>query len=92
MKIKTSVEKVPRSPKNKEQRHKAFSKEDLTEAVKKAFEWTKGRIDARFLWSDCGVHRFRANCWDDVMIQHSEFVYVIEEDNKLTVKRETYDR
>lgn len=87
MKIKTSVEKAPRSPKNKEQRHKTFSKEDLTEAVKKAFEETEGRIDPKYLWTDSGVHRFRVNCWDSTTIQYSEFVHVIEEDNKLTVKR-----
>ncbi len=87
MKIKTDGKKASVTPENKEQRHKAFSKEDLTEAVKKAFEGTEGRIDPKYLWTDSGVHRFRVNNWNDTEMESSEFVHVIEENGELVVRR-----
>lgn len=87
MKIKTDTKKASEATKKREQRHKTFSKEDLIEAVKKAFKGTKGRIDPKYLWTDSGVHRFRVNNWSSVTIESSEFVHVIEENGKLTVRK-----
>lgn len=64
-----------------------FTKDELIGAVKKAFREIKGRIDPRYLWSDVGGHRFRVNCWASERIEYSEFVRVIEEGGKLTVRR-----
>lgn len=87
--MNTKLKEAPKSPKKAEQAQKGeFIREDLMEAIRKAFKETKGRIDARFLWTTCGVHRFRVNCWSDVEIHHSEFVRVIEENRELTVRRE----
>lgn len=85
----TKLKEAPKCPKRVEQSSRGkFIREDLIEAIKKAFKGTNGRIDARFLWMSCGVHRFRVNCWSDREIQYSEFVHVIEENGKLIVRRE----
>ncbi len=83
------VEDAPKRPQKAEQaqREGKFTREALIEAVKKAFQGVEGRIDPRYLWSDAGGHRFRVNCWNDVAIQYSEFVRVIEDGRKLTVRR-----
>lgn len=87
--MNTKLKEAPNNPEKAEQSPRGkFIREDLIEAIKKAFEGTNGRIDARFLWTSCGVHRFRVNCWNDREIQQSEFVHVIEENRKLTVRRE----
>lgn len=65
-----------------------FLLEDITKAILRAFQDIRGKIDVKHLWTDNGVHRFRVNCWTSVMIHHSEFVYVTEENGKLTVRRE----
>lgn len=92
--MKTKVKEAPKSPKKAEQpqQKREFSQEDLIGAVKSAFRKINGRIDPRYLWTVGGVHRFRVNCWSEVdmvhsEIIHSEFVHVIEEDEKLTVRR-----
>jgi len=75
--------------KPKQPQHKGlFTLDDLIVAIKRAFVGVTGRIDPRFLWTDCDVHRFRVNCWSNAGIQHSEFVLVIEKGKKLTVRRE----
>lgn len=85
----TKVKEAPKTPQKAEQpRQKGkFAPEDLIEAIKKAFKGVPGRIDARFLWTGGGVHRFRVNCWNEVMITHSEFVHVMENEDKLIVRR-----
>ena len=83
------MQKAPKSPKKAEQsRRKGKStQEDLIGAIKNAFKNTKGRIDPRYLWTAGGVHRFRVNFWSEVMIIHSEFIHVIEENKELTISR-----
>jgi len=65
-----------------------FDSSDLITEIQKAFQGVKERVDIKFLWEDCGVHRFRVNCWNNISIQYSEFVRVFEENGKLTVKRD----
>lgn len=65
-----------------------FALSDLIAKIREAFQEVKGRIDIKFLWEDCGVHRFRVNCWNNIAIQHSEFVRIFEENGKLTVRRD----
>ena len=84
--MKTKVEELPKKAEHAQQKGK-FTKDELIEAVKKAFKGTTSRIDPRYLWTDGGVHRFRVNCWSDATIQHSEFVHVIEKIGELTVRR-----
>ena len=88
MNVKTTKASAS-SKKAEQQREKEFTTEDLVNAIKKTFKETKGRIDARYLWTADGVHRFRVNCWSEVAIQHSEFIHVIEEDRQLTVRRKS---
>lgn len=87
--MKTKLEEAPQSPEKAErtQQKGKFTKEELIEAVKKAFAGIKGRVYPCYLWTNGGVHRFRVNCWSDVSIQYSEFIHVIEEGKKLTVRR-----
>lgn len=87
--MNTKLKEAAKNPENTEQHHRKgkFTSEDVVKAIKEVLEETKERIDVKFLWKDCGVHRFRVNFWDDVSIQRSEFVRVIEENGKLTVRR-----
>lgn len=87
--MKTEVKETPNSPEKAErpQEQGKFAQKDLIAAVKSAFKGVEGRIDPRYLWTVSGVHRFRVNCWSKVTMIHSEFVHVIEENKKLTVKR-----
>lgn len=87
--MSTTAEKTPKIVKKTEQppRKGQFSPDDLKEAVLNAFREVSGRVDAKYLWTDGGMHRFRVNIWVESTIQKSEFVRVIEEGKKLTVRR-----
>lgn len=86
--MKKASKNPPPQKAEQPQRKGEFSLKDHIEVIQKAFKEIEGRIDARFLWADNGVHRFRVNCWNGIKIHHSEFVHVIEEKGKLKVRRE----
>jgi len=88
--METKTKKTRKYAKKDEQSHPKceITIESLSKAVRKAFIDIEGKIDARYLWGDSGLHRFRVNCWKDSTIHYSEFVYVEEELGELVVRRE----
>lgn len=57
--------------------------QELDQRARIKFAGTLGKIDARYLFSSDGVHRFRLNWWRDEKISFSVFVKVEDSEDGL---------